>query len=95
MGQAQNNNHAVEKLRFLYLDPKVLLLSLSGGQIRCHTFPRFERLDVLEVDHILDFEAYHRTERRGQNTFRAHYLAILLTTRQLKIYEFSRLKETY
>ena len=69
----------IEKLKMLYMDPmqqlnngvskiiaqgESLLLSLSGGTISCNSFPEFEKLDVLDVDQILDFEIYKNRSQK-------------------------------
>lgn len=70
---------------------EVLLLSLSGGTITCNSFPEFEKLDVLDVDQILDFEIYrNRTQKYTQ-----YFLVVLLKSRVLKIFIFDRIRKHY
>lgn len=67
------------------------MLSLSAGTISCNSFPEFEKLDVLDVDQILDFEIYkNRTQKYTQ-----YFLAVLLKSRVLKIFIFDRMRKHY
>jgi hypothetical protein len=50
-----------------------MLLSLFGGTIVCHTYPEFDKMDVLDVDSILDFEIYKNKVQK----YTQHFLVVL------------------
>lgn len=88
MDPMQQVNNGVSKI---IAQSESLLLSLSGGSISCNSFPEFEKLDVLDVDQILDFEIY---KNRSQKYIQ-YFLAVLLKSRVLKIFVFDRVRKHY
>lgn len=73
-----------------------LLLSLAGGTLRCHSYPNFEQIEVLDCDSILDFEPFkivsNKQSSRVGGKHCQHFLAVLLKSRVLKIFQFERAK---
>jgi hypothetical protein len=61
MDPMQQLNNGVSKI---IAQSESLLLSLSGGTIGCNSFPEFEKLEVLDVDQILDFEIYKNRSQK-------------------------------
>mmetsp|Transcript_12184 Transcript_12184/g.18822 ORF Transcript_12184/g.18822 Transcript_12184/m.18822 type:complete len:219 (+) Transcript_12184:915-1571(+) len=82
-----------------------LLLSLSAGQLSCHTFPEFERLEVLEADQIIDFEPYTKViylpppitagRARKPRPQTLYFLAVLFSSGILKIFQYERPRQSY
>jgi hypothetical protein len=62
--------------------PDIILLSLAGGKLGCHSFPELERLEFFDETQIIDFEPY--TNQFGPKV-KQHMLAVLFR-RVLKIY---------